>query len=75
MALIETQRMAPVPNHPFVSYRTGTDRMGRFWIQAQCSRCGDSWQHQCMNSARTNSWVYRYALEHAHGLRPVQQRR
>jgi hypothetical protein len=70
---IDATPMTPVPNHPYVTFRTGYDRMGRFWIQANCARCGDRWQHQCINPSRTNSWVYRYALEHGHGLRPVHQ--
>jgi len=70
--LIHQKTTAHVPNHPFATYRTGYDALGRYWIEGYCSRCGPSgnWKHQCMNPARTNSWVYKYALQHAHGLVP-----
>jgi hypothetical protein len=72
---IDQQPYQQVPGHPSASYRTGNDNTGRFWIQCQCSACGDFWQKQCFRPQLANNHIYRYATIHGHGVRPVHQRR
>ena len=55
-----------VPNHPYASYGTETDRFGRYWIHLACKRCGDRTKKQCSNPARTNYWIVQYGRLHIH---------
>jgi hypothetical protein len=62
----------PVPGHPFASFRTYTDALGRFVIEGNCSRCGPPgfWRKHCVRPHLWQDRVFRYAATHAHGLRP-----
>lgn len=61
-----------VPGHPYVSYTTVTDPHGLMWIICRCSACGphDEWRKQCSRPHMVSSYVYMYALEHGHGVKP-----
>jgi len=64
--------MQQVPGHPYASYWTGTDAMNQFWIICRCSRCGAEWRKQCSRPNLANSHIYRFSVEHGHGVRPTQ---
>lgn len=63
--------MTPWPNHPYVHYRTYTDTMDRFIIECVCSYCGDRWQKHCVRPWLWQDTVFKYAVMHGHGLRPM----
>ncbi len=63
----------PYGNHPYVTFATGRDATGQFWVIMQCSVCLDRTEHPCDHPeqpGRVGFWVGQYSFAHAHGLRP-----
>lgn len=66
-------------NHPYVEFWTGyegyrnTDGMPQFWIKCRCRVCGARGDacKPCQHPENAGKWVWQYAVDHAHGLRPV----
>lgn len=71
MLTVEQMALAQPGNHPYVRYRAGPDRLGRWIIECNCLQCGNRWRKHCLRPERTNLHIGRYAAIHAHGLRPV----
>lgn len=57
--------------HPYVSHRSVFDPYGRLLLQTHCRACGDTWEKVCQHPERLGFWIGQYALQHAHGLRPI----
>jgi hypothetical protein len=62
-----------VPGHPWAQCAVTADAYAPARIHCRCLACGDVWQHECQHPARAQSWIYKYAAQHAHGNEGLQQ--
>lgn len=58
-----------IGQHPYAFTRKG--QVGFvYWLEFSCTYCQDVSLRQCTQPARAGDWAWRYAVDHAHGLRP-----
>jgi hypothetical protein len=68
------RQQTSLPGHPYVTYFSGPDALGDWWILCNCSACGADWQWKCSDPQnRANGHILNFAITHGHGVVPVRR--